>query len=330
VATAMRNQVFWTEKNVTRIQREERGLYKVLLSIFLKTTLPIFLLIGLGFLDRKAKLMQEGNERTLSAYVYFFALPSLFFINLAETRFDRIIATFVGAGILPVVVVFLLLTLLFFLFRFSKDTYFLLLVGSVFGSHAFFGIPFVMFAFPTAEGEQLAALSSGTISIVSVVISISVLELYKLSRESRPSPFKAFHHVGLRLTRNPLVISIALGTFVAFLGLPIPFAISKPLHMLGVFFYGRRYKQLTLAFGISLLRMVLVPLIAVGTVAVLGLGSLESSVVVLMSAMPMAISMVVLSERYQFHHELIASVILVSSILGGLYLNGWLALLNMR
>jgi len=311
-------------------------------AIFLKTTLPIFLLIGLGFLARKAKLMKEGDERTLSAYVYFFALPSLFFINLAETRFDRIIATFVGAGILPVVVVFLLLTLLFFLFRFSKDTYFLLVVGSVFGSHAFFGIPFVMFAFPTAEGEQLATLSSGTISIVSVVISISVLELYKLSRESRPSPFKAFHHVGLRLTRNPLVISIALGTFVSFLGLPIPFAISKPLHMLGgttatvaifmlgVFFYGRRYKQLTLAFGISLLRMVLVPLIAVGTVAVLGLGSLESSVVVLMSAMPMAISMVVLSERYQFHQELIASVILVSSILGGLYLNGWLALLNMR
>jgi predicted permease len=102
------------------------------------------------------------------------------------------------------------------------------------------------------------------------------------------------------------------------------------IFMLGVFFYGRRYQQLKLAFGISLLRMLLVPLIAFGTVGVLGLGSLESSVVVLMSAMPMAISMVVLSERYQFHQELIASVILVSSILGGLYLNGWLALLNMR
>jgi predicted permease len=315
---------------------------EVLVDIFLKTTLPLFLLIGLGFLARKAHLMKQGDERTLSAYVYFFALPSLFFINLAETRFDRIIATFVGAGILPVVVVFLLLTLLFFLFRFSKDTYFLLVIGSVFGSHAFFGIPFVMFAFPTAEGERLATLSSGTISIVSVIISISVLEIYSLSRENRPSAFKAVQHVALRLTRNPLVISIALGAFVSFLGVPIPFAISKPLHMLGgttatvaifmlgVFFYGRRYKQLTLAFGISLLRMILVPLIALGTVTFLGLKSLESSVVVLMSAMPMAISMVVLSERYQFHQELIASVILVSSILGGLYLNGWLALLNMR
>jgi len=44
----------------------------------------------------------------------------------------------------------------------------------------------------------------------------------------------------------------------------------------------------------------------------------------------MAISMVVLSERYVFYQELIASVILVSSIMGGFYLNGWLALLNMR
>jgi predicted permease len=311
-------------------------------DIFLKTTLPIFLLIGLGFLARKAKLMKEGDERVLSAYVYFFALPSLFFINLTETRFDRIIGTFVGAGILPIFITFLLLTLLFFLFRFSKDTYFLLVVGSVFGSHAFFGIPFVMFAFPTAEGERLATLSSGTISIFSVIISISILEIYQLSREQRPSVVKAVFRVALRLTRNPLIISIILGALISFLQVPIPFAISKPLHMLGgttatvaifmlgVFFYGRQYKQLTLAFGISLLRMVLVPLIAVGTVAFLGLGSLESSVVVLMSAMPMAISMVVLSERYQFHQELIASVILVSSILGGLYLNGWLALLNMR
>ena len=312
------------------------------MDIFLKTALPIFFLMGLGFLARKANLMKRGDQRTLSSYVYFFALPSLFFINLAETQFDRIIATFVGAGIVPVMTIFLLLTLLFFIFDLSKDTYFLLVIGSVFGSHAFFGIPFVMFAFPTAEGERLATLSSGTISIVSVIISISVLELYKLSSENRPSAFKAVHHVALRLTRNPLVISIASGAFASFLRVPIPLAISKPLHMLGgttatvaifmlgVFFYGRQYKQLALAFGISLLRMIFVPLIALGTVVVLGLGSLESSVIVLMNAMPMAISMVVLSERYQFHQELIASVILVSSILGGFYLNGWLALLNMK
>jgi predicted permease len=48
-----------------------------------------------------------------------------------------------------------------------------------------------------------------------------------------------------------------------------------------------------------------------------------------MSAMPMAISMVISSERCQFHQELIALVIFVSSISAGFYLNGWLVLLNM-
>lgn len=285
--------------------------------------------------------MKQGDERALSSYVYFFALPSLFFINLAETQFDRIVAKFVGAGIIPVVVVFLVLTLLFIIVGFSKETYFLLVIGSVFGSHAFFGIPFVMFAFPTAEGERLATLSSGTISIVSVVISIFVLELHRLSHGKKPTVFEAVHHVALRLAKNPLIISIVLGAFFSFLKIPIPFAIRKPLHMLGgttatvaifmlgVFFYGRQYKHLLGAFGISLLRMIVLPLMAVATVNILGIGSLESSVVVLMSAMPMAISMIVLSERYQFHQELIASVILTSSILAGFYLNGWLALLSM-
>ncbi|MCF8144801.1 MAG: AEC family transporter [Deltaproteobacteria bacterium] len=312
------------------------------MDIFLRTTLPLFLLIGLGFFSRKADLMKQGDERTLSAYVYFFALPSLFFINLAETRFDRIIATFVGAGIIPVLVIFSLLTLLYFIFRFSKDTYFLLVLGSVFGSHAFFGVPFVMFALPTAQGEQLATLSSGTISIVSVVISISVLELHQLSREKRPSVLEAVRHVARRLTRNPLVISIFSGAIFSYLKVPIPVAVSKPIHMLGgttatvaifmlgVFFYGRQYKQLTQALGVSLLRMIVLPLIAFGTVRLLGLETPESSVVVLMNAMPMAVSMVILSERYRFHQELIASIVLISSVLAGFYLNGWLAVLGLE
>jgi predicted permease len=44
--------------------------------------------------------------------------------------------------------------------------------------------------------------------------------------------------------------------------------------------------------------------------------------------MPIAISMIVLSERYDFHKETIASLILISSIGAAIYLNLWLLLLG--
>ncbi len=51
------------------------------------TAVPILFLIGTGFLSRRFGILNPGDERVLSAYVYFFALPALLFIDLSETSF---------------------------------------------------------------------------------------------------------------------------------------------------------------------------------------------------------------------------------------------------
>lgn len=51
------------------------------------TVIPILLLMGIGFLSRKFGILKLGDERVLSAYVYFFALSALFIVDLAETSF---------------------------------------------------------------------------------------------------------------------------------------------------------------------------------------------------------------------------------------------------
>ncbi len=310
------------------------------MEIFIKTTIPLFLLIGLGYISRWRNILKAGDERILSAYVYYFALPALFFVNIAETQFTANVTIFALIGIAPIIIILSLLTILFFVFRFPKKIYFLLVLCSVFGSHAFFGIPFVIFAFSNPMAEHLGTLSAGLISIVSVLIAVGILELHQLSQKKRPSIREALQHVGTKLLLNPLVISILLGLLISLSGIRLPFAISKPIHMLGsstaavaifmlgVFFYGRKYKNLGLAFILSLLRIIIVPLIAVGVITLFPLTDLESLIIVSMSAMPMAISMIVLSERYNFYKDTIASIILVSSLLAGIYLNVWLAILG--
>lgn len=306
-------------------------------DVVVRTILPIFLLIGLGFFSRKMNILKSGDERVLSAYVYYFALPALFLVNMAETDFISETLRFIFVGIIPVLIAVLIYVFSYLVFRFMKGTLYLLILSTVFGSLAFFGIPFIMFAFPTAEGEHLATLSAASISIVSVTISIAVLELYKLEKSAI---WKGLKLVAMRLSRNPLIMSIFSGILISIVGVDIPSPIASSLHMLGgttsavaifmlgVFLYGRKYTNMVDALKLSLLRILFLPIVALLATTLFRLPSLEKSILVLMHGMPVAISMIILSERYDFYKETIASLILISSLGAALYLNLWLLLLE--
>jgi predicted permease len=194
-----------------------------------------------------------------------------------------------------------------------------------------------MFAFPTVEGERLAILSASFVSVVGVSTALIFLETYRLEQNRRWRillPLK-------RLAKNPLILSILCGIIVSLSGLVIPSPLQTTLHMLGkttstvaifmlgVFLYGRRYAKLGTAFKLSTLRMIFLPALALLiSKFVFKLPDMEQSVLVLMHSMPLAISMIILSQRYDFYKEMIASVILVSSIGAGVYLNIWIFILQ--
>ncbi len=306
-------------------------------DIIIQTIVPMLILIGAGLLSRKIGILKSGDERVLSAYVYYFALPALFFVNMTETSFTQETFRFILAGITPILAALTIHTIIYAIFRYSKNTFYLLIICTIFGSLAFFGIPFIMFAFPTQQGEHLATLSAASVAIVSVTISITVLELYQLEKSTI---WKGLERVLKRLSKNPLIISIFSGILLSLIRIEIPPAISTPLHMLGsttsavaifmlgVFLYGRKYTNIATAFRLSLLRIVFLPIVAVLTTMVFDLHNLERSTLILMHGMPIAVSMLILSQRYDFYKETIASLILISSLGAGLYLNVWLMLLG--
>jgi predicted permease len=76
------------------------------------------------------------------------------------------------------------------------------------------------------------------------------------------------------------------------------------------------------------LRIVFLPIVALLTTSLFPLPVLERSVLVLMHAMPVAISMIVLSERYAFFQDIVPSLILFSSVGGTIILNLWLLVLS--
>jgi len=307
------------------------------LNTALRTIVPILLLIGIGAAARRVGILKAGDTRVLSAYVYYFALPALLLVNIAETQFDAETLRFMAAGVTPVLVTLGLYFALSKILALSKNTTYVLTLSTIFGSWGFFGIPFVMFAFPTREAEKLATLALVSIAVVSVTISITLLECFRMERTSVG---RGFYTVIKKLSKNPLIIAIVLGTLIALLRIRIPSLILTPLHMLGsttatiaifllgAFLYGRRYANLTQALKLSLLKVLFLPALAFFTVGFFDLPEPQRSVIVLMHAMPLALSMIVLSERYDFNKETFTSVILLTSIAAGLYLNLWLLVLG--
>ncbi len=306
-------------------------------NVILQTLVPILLLVGAGFFARRIGILKSGDERVFSAYVYYFALPALSLVNLNEIALTSSTLKFMSAGIFPILIAVIVFVAISRTFRFSRDTLYLLIVSTVFGSVAFFGLPFITFAFPTTQGEHLAVLSVASIGPIGVAISMTTLELHKLGTTTI---WEGFKRVLRKFAKNPLILSILAGFLLALMRVEIPPPLSTSLHMLGkttsavaifmlgVFLYGPRYTNILSALKLSLLRILFLPIIALLTTKLLDLPTLEKTVLILMHSTPVAVSVIVLSERYNFHKEIIASLILVSTIGGGLCVTLWLFLLG--
>ncbi|MCS7180809.1 MAG: AEC family transporter, partial [bacterium] len=237
---------------------------------------------------------------------------------------------FLIAGVVPILISLILYSLIYLVFHIKRDVFYLLSLSTIFGSLAFFGIPFVIFVLP--ETEKIATLMAAFVSAVAVFISIAMLEFYRVKcvfSECLPKVFK-------KLSKNPLIISLFIGLFFSILDIPIPSIIKRVLDMfgkttavismfmLGVFLQGKKYKNLKLALLLSMLRMFFLPFIALVISKLFYLSEVEIKVIVLMNAMPLAVSMIILSERYKFYEGVISSIILISSISSIIYLYFWL------
>ncbi len=303
------------------------------LQVAARTITPIFSLMALGYLSRMRGVLRPGDERVFSSYLYYFGLPALLTVDLSETALTREAVGLMVLNLAPMALVLIALMLAHLVFRFEGETLYLWVVVASFGSLGFYGLPFVTFALQTIEAERLATLSIASINSVGFILAVVVLEAYT-------GGASAYRKVVSSLVRNPLILSILVGLGLSAAGVSLPVYIAFSLHligastsplaifMLGVFLYGRDYGGLREAVALSLVRLVVLPAAALAVCQFYEVSELGGTVMVLMYGTPLAVSMIVLSERYRFREKTVSSVILVSSLAAGVTMNLWLMLLR--
>ncbi len=296
-----------------------------LVSALSRSTFFLLSLMALGYLSRKYGVLREGEERVLSDFVFHVSLPSLVIWGLSSMEMsERVLRMVIGVSA-PMLLVATLIYLVGKAMGLGKERVILLIAASISGNTGFYGIPYVRAVFPGSTSPAVLAWASTLVTFTFLVIP-----LFEAAREGGD--------LLRRIVRNPLIWSALIGLLLMVSGVKVPEFISYTLKelgntsgpvaifMLGAFFYGRGWPVLDLTPLLG--KVLLLPLIALGVGHLLSLSQLEVSITTLMSAMPVAVALAVLSDVYDFRREEIYSLILITSLFSPIYLGAWLTALS--
>jgi predicted permease len=294
----------------------------------LKSLSTMAVLILAGWLSRRLRVLASEDTKVLSGFVYHFSLPALFFAEVIRIDFKSIGLTFLLLSLLPVVIITIGLMVLRFTRAFSKDTFVLVGLSALFGSHAFFGVPFFESLYG-AWGLNVSVVTASVLSIYGIVASIALFE-YAVAGH------KGFSTI-YRILRSPLVLSLVIGGILNFFKphsgmlaeLVLPLGKTAPgtaIFVLGMFVHDRFSPALAVkVLPLVLVRNILLSVLALVVLSIVPIADTGiKRFLLLQSGIPAAISIAIFAERYDYKVEELTGVVVVTSLLsfvmlGGLY-----------
>lgn len=185
----------------------------------LNAVLPILLLIGFGYLLKRINFLNENFLQVGNKFVFRIALPTLLFYtiynidDLSEINWPVVIYSVIGVLILFVIGLIVALS------STDKANQKGVLWQVVFRSnYAIIGIPLAR-ALGGEEAVEVVALVSAVIVPLINILAVIALTAFIRDKDSDEHPFKA---TLIKVTKNPLIISILLGLSALFIRSWIP------------------------------------------------------------------------------------------------------------
>ncbi|WP_223669752.1 AEC family transporter [Kangiella shandongensis] len=180
--------------------------------IILNAIIPIALVVLIGVVLVKWKLVGSAFFDDLSKVVFKAFVPVFLFVSVYETGLEDIGVT-LFAYFVPVLVVFVVLAL-----TFSHR----IALTSTFSNNVLVGIPVIL----SVAGQKGLVISLAVISGHSLIL-FTTFFLFSTRVNVTPSKFKA----ALSIFSNPVIIGVLLGLIFNLFDIPIPQQLFKPLEM---------------------------------------------------------------------------------------------------
>lgn len=300
--------------------------------------LPIFALIGIGYLSGWTRHLGERAADGLADYVFGLAVPVLIFKTLSEAKLPEggqpwgyWIAYFSGA--------FLVFGIGFFLAKtiFRRSHLEAVLQGFASGqaNTVFVGVPIILKAFGEAGAVPLFLLIAVHLPIMTTAATI--LAEGAESGVSRATLIR----LAKALARNPILFGIYGGALARLLGVQATgvagqvvgmiAASSIPCALVSMGLALRRYGfvgDLGPAVMISALKLVIHPLIVFGLTRLLPMPPVWAGVAVVFAAMPSGVNAYLLASYYRTGVASAAGAVSISTLASLLTITFWLYVLG--
>ncbi len=278
---------------------------------------PIFLIIAIGYLLYRTRIVGEEVWSALEHICFYLLLPFLIIRTLSRANLGSVpIVDFVLVLIVAIIGMSFLLILIHTLLRNrfpdSGPTFTSLFQG-ITRFHGFVALATIGPLYGD-EGVTLAALALAIMVPMLNMLSVVVLSLYG-SAANNPE-FKA---VFMRVLKNPLIIACATGLALNWIG--VPDVIFDTIIIIGngglglallAVGAGLRIGQaadqkLLIAIGVFT-RLIGMPLMIIGMAWLVGLEGLPRTVVIIAGAVPTAASSYVMARKMGGNAELMSNI----------------------
>lgn len=286
--------------------------------------LPVFFVIGLGYLIRRIELIDDYFLYQANRLVYFIGLPSLLFHKIATADFA---ATFNGRMVAGATFAMLSGMILSYSYaalgrKYQRKDRGAFSQGAFRGNLAYIGLPIVF----SAYGDEAFARAGMFIGcLVPVINLLSILVLLLPHRTgSRQTGWSFWSR---SLFSNPLILAALLGIIWSYWQLPLPKLIARsfsltasitlPLALLaigGSFSLKKLKGDLVQAALASFFKVIGLPLLTLGFMLLLNVHDLDLGIAVLMAGAPAAAACTVLAQQLDSNAELAGSIILLSTL----------------
>ena len=291
--------------------------------------LPVVLLIGIGFVAGRMKLIRGAAVRDLSNLVFLVLVQALLFRTMATADLARLDLR--SVALYYVVAGALFFALLFIQGLNSRSA--VIALAAIFSNTLMIGVPLVQLAYGEAGLVHLFTLISMH-ALILLTLATVVLELL-VAREQAAAGQGPRRHIAATVAQavknavlHPVPLPIIAGFLYALTGLGLHPVVERPLKLLGDAFgpvalvlVGVTLAQTAIgthlrgALGISLLKTVVHPLLMAAAGWALGIRGLPLAVMVTAAALPVGANVFLFSQRYHKAEDLVTASVAVSTAL---------------
>ena len=294
---------------------------------------PIFVIMLLGFMAGKTKMVDNQNVALLNIFVMDFALPAALFSATVQTPWAGIVAQ------MPLIVVLVLAmwvtyAAIYFLavgpFKKSPQDAAVLTLTVALPNYAALGLPLlgsVLGEGPSTSLSVAVSIACGSVLMTPFCLLILEREKARASGENSGSTLAMLPVLMWRSVKKPIVWGPLLGVVLSAIGITMPelvLAAIKPLglaataaalFLTGVILSARKLKINSMVITATITKLLIQPFIAWGIVLALGLTGPVAITAILMIALAAGFFGVVFGNRFGVQSPDAEAVLLLSSVL---------------